>query len=616
MMTREKCWRFVSNLNAGDDGLNDAGIETFSAEATPAMVREVIQNAIDARKNGIDNPVIVEFDDFEIDKEKYLSSDEYIEILHKCIDSNANDTNVVSFFKQALSIMEKHIKVLRISDYNTTGLAGAETGTRGTIWHGLIKSKGSSNKNITSGGSFGIGKSAPYACSNLRTVIYSSKVQDVYSYIGVARLVSFENNHGETTIGTGYYTEDIGLKANMEKYSLNGYERNEDGTDIYILGFDQEGDLVTTIKEAVLYNFFVSIWKGLLVVKYKDLEISKANLGQYIQELDSAKFYELQNYYRLLIAKPAKDNDSIVEIILNSKEFGEKYGIGDGECTLLLMHEDNLNRKILMTRQPGMTLFQQPKIHGSISFTGILLITGDNMNKLFKNMEMPAHDAWEPKRCKVDTKKYIDAYSDLRRYLRNKVSEYFGSTEADVIPAYGMEDFFPEVNDDGVETKIDVLDGEVSIQIKRGKNSRESKNNKVTAKDGIDQPNSDDSQPKTPKVPKPSVPPKPSKETKFKYISLKKRLICLDAKQGKYMLLLTVPKKRKQIKLEFVCMGEQGSSKLPIISAECKNSAIEQANINGNEIIIKSIPSKTNLTIYLAVDFDKPCMMEVNYYEA
>lgn len=62
------------------------------------------------------------------------------------------------------------LNVLRISDFNTKGLEGADTGDYKSSWGRLVKCNGASNQNSTAGGSYGIGKSASFLCSDLRTV--------------------------------------------------------------------------------------------------------------------------------------------------------------------------------------------------------------------------------------------------------------------------------------------------------------------------------------------------------------------------------------------------------------------------------------------------------------
>ena len=63
--------------------------------------------------------------------------------------------------------------VLRISDFNTSGLLGSREEIN-TDWTNLTKSSGASDKKGTAGGSYGIGKYAPFACSDYATVFYST----------------------------------------------------------------------------------------------------------------------------------------------------------------------------------------------------------------------------------------------------------------------------------------------------------------------------------------------------------------------------------------------------------------------------------------------------------
>lgn len=222
----EAKWRFASNGNAGYTGINDSGIETFSAQVMHSLVRETIQNALDARKDP-EKPIEVEFKEFSMLVEDFPGRSSFSKSIHACLDDN-EDEDARKFFQQAVNKIDgkegDSFKVLRVSDFNTVGLQGAETGEKGSNWSRLVKEKGSSNKNKTAQGSFGIGKSAPFACSDFRTVFYSSLYEKedgerVESNIGVARLISFKNdafktemNEGWTT-GMGFYSDNEQLKA-------------------------------------------------------------------------------------------------------------------------------------------------------------------------------------------------------------------------------------------------------------------------------------------------------------------------------------------------------------------------------------------------------------------
>ena len=79
-----------------------------------------------------------------------------------------------AFFKGAEEeLKKKEVSVLEISDFNTLGMRGPSE--NGTPFYAFMKAKGQSVKDSkTAGGSYGIGKFAPYAVSKLRTVFVSS----------------------------------------------------------------------------------------------------------------------------------------------------------------------------------------------------------------------------------------------------------------------------------------------------------------------------------------------------------------------------------------------------------------------------------------------------------
>src|SRR5699024_1535720 len=137
-------------------------------------------------------------------------------------------------------------------------------------------------KGDSSGGSFGIGKSAPFLNSNLRTLFYSSYDIEAYeSFIGVSNILSFKLLTNEVTVGKGYYTNNELSTAIPGQLHLDkSYQRMETGTDIYVTAFNPKTNWETEMVESVLYNFFITIWDNRLIVKVNDFEINKDNIIQ------------------------------------------------------------------------------------------------------------------------------------------------------------------------------------------------------------------------------------------------------------------------------------------------------------------------------------------------
>ena len=182
-------WNFPSNNFGQIFGIADSGVETFKGTPIKSLAREICQNSLDAAlENG--EPTRIEFKTFEIDPRQIPDYINLEDALKRALDfwSQQQSTKAKTFFKQALDVIHKPtITCLRISDFNTSGLVGSRE-EYNSPWCNLTKSSGASDKSGSHGGSFGIGKFAPYACSALRTVFYSTSDKDgVCASQGVSR---------------------------------------------------------------------------------------------------------------------------------------------------------------------------------------------------------------------------------------------------------------------------------------------------------------------------------------------------------------------------------------------------------------------------------------------
>lgn len=637
-----KKWRFISNQNSTIAGINDAGIETFTANMNRSLVREIIQNSLDAKIPGINDSVHVSFELFSINTNQVPDGDNLHKVIKKCKESNKDEPDAFKFFDSADKLMEQeYIDVLRISDYNTIGLEGSDTCEKGTSWSRLVKESGSSNKGQSSGGSFGIGKSAAFACSDLRTVFYSSlDTKGLKSNFGVAKLVSYQDESMGWTTGVGYYSEDEKFVAIPELASFeNGHVRTESGTDIYVLGMHRSENFKSDFINAVLLDFLVSLVKGKLVVNIQGEEINKITLPKYMSKLnphESDEIKDLLCYYHLLSSADPK----IIKIELDSKIYGNKYGFSDGECTLYLKENEGYNRKVLITRNAGMRILEQNRISGSIEFTGVMIIEGDKMNETFKAMEVPSHDAWEPGRCRGEKRYYTNVLNDFKRYIKNCVTDNFGKVNADVMDAIGANDFIPDKIEDDKEPKLQKNDLSTRIKKLFGKSVEPTKKKSKAIDLAEINPDSDDlggSGPGDGKGPKPGPGPHPGPEpgpfpgiepgpqpkddkhgdnVKYKEISVKKRLICTDTSTGKYSLSFVSPSKASKAKLVFSLSGEQSEFELPvneaIITKGSNKTKVEK--IIGNQVFLSDMDKGDSIKIEVKVDFDSYCMMEVDYY--
>lgn len=324
------------------------------------------------------------------------------------------------------------------------------------------------------------------------------------------------------------------------------------------------------------------------------------------------------------------------------------YKQAAGECVLYLKENEGYNRKVLITRSAGMRILEQNRISGSIEFTGVLIIEGMKMNETFKAMEVPSHDAWEPGRCRGEEKYYTNVLNDLKKYIKACVKDSFGKISSDSIDAIGASDFLPDKIEDGKQPKLQKNDLSTRIKKMLGKSIEPTKK-KTKAIDlseaDLKDDNSGGSGPGEGPGPNPGLGPHPhpgpgpgpepgpepgphpgpnpgpdSKKTgekiKYKQIPVKKRLVCTDLNEGKYVLSFLSPSKATKAKLEFSLSGEQSDFDLPIHDAKIISGAsgttVERTM--GNKIYLNNLVKGDSVKVEIKVDFDSYCMMEVDYY--
>ena len=172
-------WNFPGNQDGQIKGVADAGIENFNGTELSSLARENCQNSLDAALDDNDPDVLVEFERYFVSTNQIPGIVEYRNILRKCKTfwDRSKSEKAKLFLKGAIKEAEKeNTFVLRISDYNTTGLSDPYAQSDDPFnfsfdgWNALIKIDGGANKGDDKAGAFGIGKSAPFSNSHYRLV--------------------------------------------------------------------------------------------------------------------------------------------------------------------------------------------------------------------------------------------------------------------------------------------------------------------------------------------------------------------------------------------------------------------------------------------------------------
>lgn len=484
---------------SGIDGINDGNIETYKNNPMLSLTKEELQNSTDnAGKNldGTYKKVIVEFNDFSINPSNGLQEFEYSKIVNTFKDEKEfwdhymeNDKRAVDFFKNGLSLLtSENIRCMRISDKNTTGLNGV-CSEKSSPWNNLVENKGVSDKPGNKGGSFGIGKDAAFASSQLRIVFYNTiNEEGVRAFKGAIKLPSYRKND-EQFVGRGSFSDpNEKTKPVFESISLDPtYLRtNEVGMDKFILGFKDNispDDLKDAIITSSIDNFLFAFIDEKLEVKYGELVINSETIDTLVNQYKLTEENKNDGKYHL--------NPLTVEYYETLKAFDKK------ESITILTQDDidiyvKLNplgcRRAAIIRQSGMKVFDKDRLNARIGFSAVVILKGDSVNEYFKkNLENTEHTQWSLERAK-DPKEANAYQQKIFSKIKEIITELHNENLETSIDAEGVSEYLPYsyVHGKKDSKRIDALTNKIEEKTKVTKSKKPKKDVKSTMEISIE----------------------------------------------------------------------------------------------------------------------------------
>lgn len=438
-------WDFPKLGGGQKQGYTNSGIETFKGtELLDNLAREICQNSLDAKDPDSCDPVTVEFKLTTIQKEDHPFLREYSEYLKggKRFWQDKNDKRVMQFLDRAEKVIaENQIKVLSASDYNTTGLIGSDCGMmESSIWSALVNSDGISDKSEDAGGSYGIGKNAPFACSDLSLVFYNTYAKDNKKAMeGVARAATLMDDNNELTQAIGHYRSDVGYKPITEDIACtmrDKFARNRYGTDIIIVGcnsfIEKNRDWQDKLVQAVLHHFLLAIKEKKLIVKVETDVINNETLPVLIEKYKNANTnsFLTSNFYETLL----------------SPEGGIIYKsiIDENDLEIYLKSKPEYKRRTAKFRSSGMLVWEHRK-HTYQNFTAVIVVRGRNLNEILRKTEPPKHNIWDAKRIEdKEESKLAEKYiKQIDKEILSSIENIYSENISDSVDS-GVGEFLPD----------------------------------------------------------------------------------------------------------------------------------------------------------------------------
>ena len=418
-------WHFPPR-NQGVEVINEPSSAFFKDNPIVKLVREVIQNSLDAHEPGIHEPVSVAFTDTEVER-SIIGASQLYRHLSSCLNRAKTESEALQdhYAGAVETLKNPHIRCLRITDTNTTGLKGKR-------WDALVTQEGSVQKSDTGapGGSFGIGKNAVFNVSDIQTVFYSTHYLEgrkgrVDKLQGKATLMAHPDpdDSSESLQHIGFFTDSKGEPiiggGNVDDF----FQLSEPGTGVYIMGFNPRvEDWVGDIIRAVLQNFFYAIHHQSLVVSI-DTEEGETQITRENLELLFNRFNEdtrnSYGYYRAIRDAEAVSTKSFPVI---------------GSLDIFINLEGGPKRMAFVTRNGMLISDSKEKKDNPIpprnrtiwpDYAAVVMPSTDGGDSEIRKMENPSHDAISPAqlRTEAEQKKMWSALLSARRAIQDIMDE-------------------------------------------------------------------------------------------------------------------------------------------------------------------------------------------------
>ena len=390
-------WSFPPR-NGGIDYVNDPSSTHFSDDPIAKLVRELIQNSLDAKHDGMGEPVTVTFSETSV-KRRLIGGAALERHLRSCLDRATDDdrSDMVDVYANALSVIKRRdIPCLKVQDTGTMGLNDAR-------WKALVIQEGAVSKGTGApGGSYGIGKNAILNVSDLQTVFYSTRLVEgrkglVTKLQGKATLTGHSDPGGskDDLQHIGFYSLKKGGPI-MGREIPEFFQLADTGTGVFIMGFNpHSSNWVDQVATAAIENFFYAIHHQNLTVQILPRDGGPVRIDHqtidYLFERLNPINRDAVHYYRTIRDLPSED-------IAATRRFKEL-----GRLSAYIVFAEGSPRRVAHINRNGMLISdsREQKVNPLAprgrslwpDFVAVIVPDTDAGDLWLRRMENPSHDS-------------------------------------------------------------------------------------------------------------------------------------------------------------------------------------------------------------------------------
>ena len=432
-------------------GFTPAGIAAFSDLRAAAIVRELIQNSLDAALIDAQEPCArVRFELGTCTLNEIPGIRSYRRAFREALKEHPPTRS-----RSARSVTERIERTLKQKSHDVLSITDNGVGLDGKRMCALL-SDGVSAKSDNASGTFGNGHSVVIPASNLRYVLYGGITKDGNSYgAGQAVLAShWDYDDRQSRSGRGVYLNSFKRKSadvpftlaqgnGIPQFVASAIERvrvaHGHGAAVIVPAFNNFGDkldkqsLRKTVFKAAAFNFFQAIHDRRLVVEVGDsaesVVLDATNLPEVLSD-----YREEQRVDRSGAFLSGRKANEAYETLVDGESHEIKTALGVVAVQLVL--RETGRRSVGLCRN-GMWITEElPMFQGAFGdrqpFQALILLDSDREYEFFKliqEAETPLHDKLALMQMEPDRRR------DLRKALgriRDGIKELVPATTEEV----------------------------------------------------------------------------------------------------------------------------------------------------------------------------------------
>lgn len=412
--------KWSSSKTTARDGFHDAALVEFTSKVSvvEVLVRELIQNSLDALDDE-KYPVKIVFESGRVDVNEIPDWSTL-----KSIFKSSKKYNKKAW-PGAFDVMSKYfdskkINFLKLTDLNTVGLSKKQNGDEVSSWEACVLADSQSVKaNGASRGSFGIGKNAAFAVSDINTVLYDTVSIDGSFFGGVSKL----GGHTESDIN--YSSKKI--IQGQGGTTTFAHPSNEFGLTQTILGVSKRNfkDIEILLELYLYKHYLIAFFNQSLAAEIKAIDALGNDVSLAIQCEDQVEFISFINdrlnvispYLKLksqkadiehiqLVANALQKTvtlESLYDEIQGNETFLDYLGLEElpnswkyffKNTRLNFFHDSSIARNTIFHYRNGMFIFSKSFANSFSTPISIVHNVSSELSDLYSRFETFSHDKW------------------------------------------------------------------------------------------------------------------------------------------------------------------------------------------------------------------------------